>query len=1534
MRPQPLASGTLSRHLHAVTLLAVALLMAALPALASTAVRDYYFTRVGSDRGLSQNTITALLQDPKGFVWVGTQGGLHRYDGHRYTVFRSSPRDPASLPDSFITALAMQGEDALWVGSYSQFLARIDLVSGDIQRHTIPQGQHDKQAERQVMALAASGKTLWVASLTGLHRFDPLTGQYETVIELDPRQLRERSAQQLLFDRDGVLWYASAAGLYRVNKDGSHAQAGAPAVTSSLLVDDDGDLWVGREDGLFRLQGDRTLRRVWPDSDDAGGDYTDVRSIVQADDGALWLSVSGAGLRRLEPTTRSIRRIAGMAMDAGLPEDTISKLMIDDSGMLWAGGMLQGVSVADPRGARFQLVLGLGDPASDNPAANSSVHALSSDSTGLLWIATGNAQLFRFNPGQAALEDWTARLPPTGNRQRRRIRAFAAGPDGLWLATNEGLFHLEHGTSAIRQVDLGRFTGIALQSLLVDRNGNLWIGSSGNGALYYQPASGEVSSNYSLAEDSSGLLSHPAVHAMLEDRRGRVWFATREGVDRLDPASGRLTRFHHQPGNRASLPGNLARALLEASDGTIWIGTHAGLSRVEEHADGSITFIQPPIDEPGDQLEITVFSIAESPRAPGELWLGTDIGVVRLDTRTGDTRVYGLGDGLQDLEFNGNAIATLADGHIAIGGVRGLNLFDPGRMKPTRYQPPLRLLSASIGADNAVDASPLWQPTRLDIPSAANILRVRIGALDFSPSASIRYRYRMEGFDREWINNGSQTAISYNRLPPGAYTFRAQASNADGVWSPQELHITVEVEPPFWRSPLMISLLVMASVIALLMLARYLRQRRQRERRWIRRLKERDERLKLALWASGEQFWEYSVGSDELHYARAPTTTERHPDVSTGHDTLDRIIIHPEDMTRVQVAMQKHLSGESPLFYSEYRSRRTDGQAWSWMRARGRVVGYDSAGHASRVAGTARDVTANRSAQHERRISSEVLRSMDEAVAVFDRDFRFISVNPAFARMTGHDPTEVLGRSTSILDSNRHDPGFHQQLRHDLLRDGRWSGELWQRRRDGNEFLCLLQISSVGESDGRRSHYVAVLNDITDMKRAEQELRYLANYDPLTGLPNRTLLLERISAAIVRARASGKQIGVLFIDLDRFKDINDSLGHAVGDRILRAVATRLHEFAGPQQTAARLGGDEFLVLLENIESGDEASTMALRLIAAFESPVDFGDGQEAVVSPSIGISMYPEDAQIGSELIRHADTAMYRAKAVGRRTSKRYLATMDAEVQRRATLSAALRTVLDRGELSLVFQPRLSLSSDTVVGVEALLRWNSPDHGPIPPNQFIPLAEETGMILEIGEWALREACRALGIWRDAGLLELSVAVNVSSIQLTRGSFPQMVRRVLVETGIPASQLELELTESILMENPVETVESLQQFRQIGVNLAIDDFGTGYSSLAYLKRLPISMLKIDKEFVDDLTIDPDDAAITSTIIAMAHSLGLVVVAEGVETEAQFQWLHNNGCDEIQGYWLAPPMHADELLAFLHERPWLTKRNPEWCDASRP
>ena len=695
------------------------------------------------------------------------------------------------------------------------------------------------------------------------------------------------------------------------------------------------------------------------------------------------------------------------------------------------------------------------------------------------------------------------------------------------------------------------------------------------------------------------------------------------------------------------------------------------------------------------------------------------------------------------------------------------------------------------------------------------------------------------------------------------------------------------------------------------------KRRRKRERDSFDRIRGREERLKLALWASGDLFWDYDLSRGELQWLRASNEVRSAADIQMETQVESDHHIHSDDQPMVLERLREHLRGVTDMFQSEHRMLDQDGN-WIWVRAHGRVVERDSAGRVRRIAGTARNITRSRSIESERRIATEVLHSMNEAVGVEDRNFNFVSINPAFTRMTGYSEAEVLGRNASLLDSAQHDPAFYRDVREQVLRNGHWSGEMWQQRKDGEEFLCSIESSVVTDPEGEQLRYVTVLSDITDQKRAEQELRYLANFDTLTSLPNRALLSERLSRAIVRARRLDERIAVLFLDLDRFKDVNDSLGHAAGDRILRAVAVRLQETVGPQHTVARLGGDEFTVVLENLKMPEEADKVAREIITAFEAPLVLNDRQEVSITPSIGICLYPDHAQVPTELLKHADTAMYQAKAAGRRTYMRYDEAMDVAIRRRATLSGALRKVLDRGELRLAYQPRMALAHSRIIGVEALLRWSSGEFGEIPPAQFIPLAEESGLILDIGEWVLREACLTLRRWHQHGLEELSMAVNVSALQLLRGDFPAVVERVLVETGVPPHLLELELTESVVMANAAHAADKLQALRSIGVKLAIDDFGTGYSSLAYLKRLPITTLKIDKEFIGDLSDDPDDAAITATIITIGHSLGLNVVAEGVETQAQLQFLREHACDEIQGFWLSPPLEGARCLAFIRNQ----------------
>ena len=696
---------------------------------------------------------------------------------------------------------------------------------------------------------------------------------------------------------------------------------------------------------------------------------------------------------------------------------------------------------------------------------------------------------------------------------------------------------------------------------------------------------------------------------------------------------------------------------------------------------------------------------------------------------------------------------------------------------------------------------------------------------------------------------------------------------------------------------------------------------RNRTRRRLRRLGERGDRLRMALWATGEHYWEYDVASQALHLLLEPGA-DHLSDVTREQDVRLETLVLPDDREAVERAIQDCVDGRTRSVVVEARVN-IDGQEPFWARARGRVVRRDPHGRPLRLAGTARDVSRSRQAERERRIAAQVLHSMDEAVSVVDASFNFISVNRAFTRITGYPAEEAIGRGAGMLDSDQHDASFYRHMRETLQRQGHWKGEMWQQRKDGEEFLCRLVCSAVTGGAGGEAQYVTVLTDVTRQKRAEQELLYLANFDTLTNLPNRSMLSEKLSRAIVRARRQDGRIALLFLDLDRFKDVNDSLGHAAGDRILRAAAKRLQQTLGAQHTVARLGGDEFTVVLEDLESPDQAERTARELIMAFEAPLQIDGGQEIAISPSIGISLYPEHGQVPTELIKRADTAMYQAKAAGRRTFMRYDDAMDVATRTRATLSGALRKVLDRGELRLAYQPRMSLADSRITGVEALLRWSSDEHGEVPPADFIPLAEESGLILEIGEWVLREACLMLGRWQQHGMDKgLSVSVNVSALQLQRGDFPQVVRQVLEDTGLAPGSLELELTESVLMANAEQTAARLQAFRDIGVPLAIDDFGTGYSSLAYLKRLPLTAIKVDKAFVDDVSTDPDDAAITSTIITMAHSLGLKVVAEGVETEAQVRFLRSRGCDEIQGFWVAPPMDGHACLAFI--RSWEPRR----------
>ena len=538
-----------------------------------------------------------------------------------------------------------------------------------------------------------------------------------------------------------------------------------------------------------------------------------------------------------------------------------------------------------------------------------------------------------------------------------------------------------------------------------------------------------------------------------------------------------------------------------------------------------------------------------------------------------------------------------------------------------------------------------------------------------------------------------------------------------------------------------------------------------------------------------------------------------------------------------------------------------------------------------------------------------------EGIFVTDSDARILSVNRAFTEMTGYSREEAVGSMTTLLKSGRHGAEFYAAMWADIAATGRWRGEIWNRRKNGEVYPQWLSITAVKSAvDDSVAHYIAFLSDLSEQKTYEERIHRLSYHDLLTNLPNRALLLDRIGHGIAAARRDGKHAALLFLDLDRFKDVNDSLGRTVGDALLREIAGRLVGAVRAEDTVARVGPDLFVAFLPHLDAGAEAAVVARKLLAQVAEPLALGE-HALRMTACVGAAVFPDDGGDAEVLMQHADAALHHAMAAGRDRFEFFAPEFNAAAKERLALENELRVAVDAQQFELHYQPQLQLADGRVFGVEALLRWRHPQHGLVPPGRFIPLAEDSGLIVPIGTWVLEEACRQGRAWLDAGLPPLTMAVNVSVLQFLQPDFTALVARTLAATGLPPCQLELEVTESIIMEESQYVVATLHELRALGVQLAIDDFGTGYSSLSYLRRLAVGRLKVDQSFVRGSVDSCDDAAITAAIIGMAHSLRLRVIAEGVETPAQADFLRAQGCEEAQGFLFSKPLPAAAATAFL-------------------
>lgn len=677
-------------------------------------------------------------------------------------------------------------------------------------------------------------------------------------------------------------------------------------------------------------------------------------------------------------------------------------------------------------------------------------------------------------------------------------------------------------------------------------------------------------------------------------------------------------------------------------------------------------------------------------------------------------------------------------------------------------------------------------------------------------------------------------------------------------------------------------------------------------------LEKSQERLELALDASQLALWDWNLVTDEIHHTRTKSIFGL--ESAQVYEVLRdlRPLLHPDDLPALRHAMVEHMKQRTVGYVAEYRVKHAEGH-WVWIVDRGRAVERDSDGRVLRMLGTRRDISSRKQHEEELRLAATVFEASTESIVILDPQYRVLSVNNAYTEVTGFTRDDVVGHVFVLETLPDKVRSQYALIRAGLDQHGCWQGESFGVRKNGELYPQWLQIHLVHNKEGQPTHIVGFFTDLTTRRQAEERLNYLTQYDELTELANRTLFHQRLQLAVEQAQQTERCIALMHIDLARFKILNDSLGVEVADQVLRKISRRLTQLLPEANTLARLGGNEFAIILDDCSSVLSLAQLAASVLSHIQLPMDVA-GNELIISASLGISILPDSAREPAELISQAHIAMQHAKHLGGDNYQFYNNQLQVGTLERLQLEQQLRRAIDEGQLQAYYQPKLTLADGVVRSAEALVRWNHPQRGLVSPGEFIPLAEETGLIGAISELMLNHACKQALLWLQQGM-PIRVSVNLSVSHVRQGNLVTLVRDVLEKTGLPAYLLELELTESQMLENAERIIATFKQLRELGVQLAIDDFGTGYSSLSYLKRFPANSVKIDQSFIRDVAENVEDAAITRAIIAMAHGLNLLVIAEGVETQAQMDFLEANLCDEIQGYLICRPIPAEQFTEFL-------------------
>ncbi|WP_371186091.1 EAL domain-containing protein [Thalassotalea maritima] len=1437
------------------------------------------------NEGLSENTVFSITQDRQGFIWLATLDGLNRFDGYEFITYKSHATNSNSLPSDIIRVLFIDSNDKLWVGTQSG-LVTYDVTTDSF--HTV-----DTQFENQTIwsIFEDANNNILVSTNDGVYR------QQKDDINFSKLSFRQYTndiveVKSIYQDQQGNYWFGTYEnGLFISNEQLSFIFSAQQPNRFDLSVPEttiyeinliDSNTWLATNNGVYVIDKDWQLQQhIKPPTADAHR-ANHIRTIEKANDIEVFLGTE-AGLYVYDMVTKRITAKKTKRVDSSqLNIDFIYDLFIDQAGSLWLATSTAGAN-------KFSANSSLFSQAMTDRDIQKNVIGFSQVNKNGLFIATESHGIYYQDFYSNTIERLPIDLPPTilsitsgtqndlilmtTDYEIYRVNINTWHVDNLWNIDSKSLTGLNrvdfqfsqgsifHGSNDGVLIEYDIYTGQkTTYEIPADSSSFYMLSSNNDTSVFISGEQGELLSFDTLNRSFShyNLKSHPVFHkktlASISDTPNYMWFSFwGDGVLLLDKQTSEYTQFNSQSG----LANDYVLSLLVDINFNAWVATNKGISKIS-----------------AKQRKVDNFD-----------------------------HFFGV----QKQQFWIMSAFKASNGRYYFGSLNGFNSFYPEDILPHNnvVLAPVNTKLLIANKEQTDLVAPLFELDSITLEYNQSPFTIEFSSPNASITEQTLYRYKLVGVDDKWIEtNSAHRRATYTNLDAGDYTFMVQAYDQSQVDYQQSRDLTISILPPWWLS----NSARFAYALVFLLICYYLYRQALNKQQINAMVRQSEERLKLALWGSGDEMWDWNIVTNRMYRSNIwgvlnfpiQNTTNNESELNDQQRN-----IHPQDRERVQQVLQQHKDGITEHYEATYRVRNKFNE-WMWVLDRGKVVERNADDQPIRMTGTLKDISQIKANEESLKLFAKCIANISDGVVVFDADFVIIDCNAAYEKITGQEKEFALGSS---LEFSNYPQTFTQSIKTSLQQHGTWQGEVQSTRVNGKPYLIDITMDVIRDEHHAISHYVAIFSDITRRKKTEQELRRLANSDTLTGLPNRSFFQSYHEQLINQEQHHT----LLVLDLDNFKKINDSLGHQVGDSLLCNSAERISQISGIKDTFYRLGGDEFALIIKTNDIHKITAT-ANKILKTIIAPHGI-DLHEISLSCSIGIAMFPDDGINTHELLKNADTAMYHAKDHGGDNYQFFSDAMNKQAVKRLQIENLIRHGLKEDMFSVFYQPKIDVNTGGVVGMEALVRFDAGDKGIIRPDIFIPISEETGQIIEIGELVLRKACIATKAWLDQGIFNGRLAVNLSAVQFKQSDLVATINGILEETGLPAEHLELEITEGTVMNSPQQAIATMQQIRHMGIHLSLDDFGTGYSSLAHLKQFPLNTLKIDKAFIDDIEASEQGRNMVATIITIAHNLGMSVVAEGVETATQLSYLKTLQCEQMQGYLYSKPLAEEYFERYL-------------------